>query len=228
MRCLVVDDDPKFRSYVSSGLEQSGIGCRSAADGPAALEVLAQSEPGTFDVILLDVMLPVQSGWELLHELRASGRETPVIFVTARDAVHERVKGLELGADDYIIKPFAFEELVARVSAVIRRRQALPPLMYADIVLDLGRRAVRRAGSVIDLSPREFDVLRTLVLKHDRVVTRAELLRDVWGIDFEPETNLVDVHVARLRKKLDRHGRPLIHTVRGEGYKVALGGEPSA
>ncbi|MBI5362937.1 MAG: response regulator transcription factor [Planctomycetes bacterium] len=228
MRCLLVDDDPKFRSYVSSGLEQSGIACQTAEDGAAALQVLDQAGEGAFDLILLDVMMPVKTGWELLHELREHGRETPVIFVTARDTVEERVKGLKLGADDYIIKPFAFEELVARIDAVIRRRQSMPPLEYADLQLDLGRRAVRRSGKVIELSPREFDVLRWLVMHHDRVVSRTELLHEVWGIDFDPETNIVDVHVARLRKKLDKHGRPLIQTVRGEGYMVAqAGGTPA-
>jgi DNA-binding response OmpR family regulator len=220
MRLLIVDDDPKFRAYISDGLRESGKECDTAADGAAAMRML--EEPGRlpFDLILLDVMMPVQNGWELLHELRAHGRETPVIFVTARDAVEERVKGLKLGADDYIIKPFAFDELLARIDAVIRRRRALAPVEYADLRLDLSRRTVTRAGNPVDLSPREFDLLRTLVENHDRVMTRAELLHDVWAIDFDPETNVVDVHVARLRRKLDRHGEPLIHTVRGEGYKI--------
>jgi two-component system OmpR family response regulator len=220
MRLLIVDDDPKFRSYISGGLRESGLECETAADGAAALKVL-EDPHRSFDLILLDVMMPVQNGWELLHELRARGRETPVIFVTARDAVEERVKGLKLGADDYIIKPFAFDELLARIDAVIRRRKSLVPIEYADLRLDLTRRTVLRAGKSVDLSPREFDLLRTLVVNHDRVMTRAELLHEVWGIDFDPETNVVDVHVARLRRKLDRHGQPMIHTVRGEGYKIS-------
>jgi DNA-binding response OmpR family regulator len=220
MRLLIVDDDPKFRTYISGGLKESGCDCETAADGQAALKVLEDPARRPFDLILLDVMMPVQNGWELLHEMRSRGRETPVIFVTARDAVEERVKGLKLGADDYIIKPFAFDELLARIDAVIRRRKALAPIEYADLRLDLTRRAVLRAGKSVDLSPREFDLLRTLVANHDRVMTRAELLHEVWGIDFDPETNVVDVHVARLRRKLDRHGEPLIHTVRGEGYKI--------
>jgi DNA-binding response OmpR family regulator len=223
MRCLVVDDDPKFRSYISSGLQQSGIECRTASDGAAALEVLESPGEAPFDLILLDVMMPVKSGWELLHDLREKGRETPVIFVTARDAVEERVRGLKLGADDYIIKPFAFEELLARIDAVIRRRQSLPPLRLGELELDLGRRLARLGGNTIELSPREFDVLRWLVQHPERVVSRAELLREVWGIDFDPETNVVDVHVARLRRKLDAPGRALIQTVRGEGYRIAEG-----
>ena len=220
MKVLVVDDDPKFRSYVSAGLHQSGLECETAPDGRTALEMLdAARDP--VGLILLDVMMPVQNGWELLHDLRAKGRETPVIFVTARDAVEERVKGLRLGADDYIIKQFAFDELLARIDAVVRRRQALVPLEYADLVLDLAKRAVKRAGKAIELSPREFDLLRTFVAKYEKVLTRAELLHDVWGIDFDPETNVVDVHVARLRRKLNRCGPPLIQTVRGEGYTLS-------
>jgi two-component system, OmpR family, copper resistance phosphate regulon response regulator CusR len=219
MRLLVVDDDPKFRSYISAGLRDSGIENATAADGHAALAVL-ESATEPFDLILLDVMMPVKNGWEFLAEMREKGRETPVIFVTARDAVEERIKGLRLGADDYIIKPFAFDELLARVDAVIRRRQALTPMEYADMRLDLAKRTATRNGKSVDLSPREFDLLRTLMTKHDKVMTRSELLHDVWGIDFDPETNVVDVHVARLRRKIDRHGRPLIQTVRGEGYML--------
>jgi two-component system OmpR family response regulator len=221
MRLLVVDDDPKFRNYISGGLRESGSECEVAADGEAALKLLEEPGRPPFDLILLDVMMPVQNGWDLLHDLRSRGRETPVIFVTARDAVEERVKGLKLGADDYIIKPFAFDELLARIDAVIRRRKALTPIEYGDLKLDLARRTVVRNGKAVDLSPREFDLLRTLVQNHDRVMTRVELLHEVWGIDFDPETNVVDVHVARLRRKLDRQSEPLIHTIRGEGYKIS-------
>jgi DNA-binding response OmpR family regulator len=225
MNALVVDDDPKFRSYVSSGLEQSGIRTRTAADGREALELLCSYATEPLDVILLDVMMPAKSGWELLHDLRERGRETPVIFVTARDSVAERVKGLKLGADDYIIKPFAFEELLARIDAVLRRRRSLAPIEHRDLSLDLTRRAARRGGHPLELSPREFDVLRVFVENHERVVTRPQLLHEVWSIDCDPETNIVDVHVARLRKKLDRFGPPLIQTVRGEGYRLAHGAE---
>ena len=225
MRCLVVDDDPKFRGYISSGLRESGIECQTAADGSAALAVLESPLETPFDLILMDVMMPVQSGWELLHDLRERGRETPVIFVTARDAVEERVKGLKLGADDYIIKPFAFDELLARIDAVLRRRRSMAPIAYADLVLDLARRVVMRAGKSIELSPREFDLLRTLLMNQDKVLSRRQLLHEVWGIDFDPETNVVDVHVARLRRKLDRLGKPLIHTVRGEGYRLSTVGD---
>jgi two-component system OmpR family response regulator len=213
MRILVIDDDPKFRTYISAGLRESGVECETAEDGQAALDLLEKSER-SFDLILLDVMMPKRDGWEVLFLLREKGRETPVIFVTARDSVEERVKGLQLGADDYIIKPFAIE-------AVVRRRKSLLPLEYGDLKLDLATRAVWRGGRALDLSPREFDLLRVLVSNADRVMTRAELLASVWGIHFDPETNVVDVHVARLRRKLEAHARPLIHTVRGEGYVLA-------
>jgi DNA-binding response OmpR family regulator len=220
MRILIVDDDPKLRSYVCAGLAQSGIEGVAAADGESALSVL-QSDARGFDMILLDVMMPALSGWELLHDLRERGRETPVIFVTARDSVEERVRGLRLGADDYVIKPFAFQELLARIEVVLRRRKQLPPIQVADLRLDLARRSARRGEQPIELSPREFDLLLALSRAEGRVLSRAELLREVWGIDSEPSTNLVDVHIGRLRRKLDAHGAPLIQTVRGEGYRLA-------
>jgi two-component system copper resistance phosphate regulon response regulator CusR len=225
MRVLVVDDDPKLRSYVSAGLRESGMQCEAAADAREALEILDRTRAEPFDVILLDVMMPGRDGWELLHDLREAGRETPVMFVTARDAVEERVKGLQLGADDYIIKPFAFDELLARIQAVVRRRQAMGPVEYSDLRIDLARRAVWRSGKPIDLSPREFDLLRVLLARRERVVSRPELLHEVWGIDFDPGTNVVDVHVARLRRKLERQGPPLVRTVRGEGYMLSEAGD---
>ncbi len=223
MRILIVDDDPKLRSYVCAGLEQSGIEGVPAADGEIALQILHE-DPKGFDLILLDVMMPARSGWDLLADLRAEGRETPVIFVTARDAVEERVRGLKLGADDYVIKPFAFQELVARVEVVIRRRKQLPPVEVGDLRLDLARRQAHRGEQSIDLSPREFDLLLALARSEGRVLTRTELLRDVWGVAGEPATNLVDVHIGRLRRKVELSGPPLIHTVRGEGYRLALEG----
>ncbi len=221
MRLLVVDDDPKFRAFVAAGLEQSGNQCETVPDGGAALERLAQATQAGFDMILLDVMMPVKNGWEFLNEIRERGRETPVIFVTARDSVEERVKGLRLGADDYIIKPFAFEELLARIDSVVRRRKSLAPIELGDLRLDLAHRSVARAGHKVDLSPREFDLLRVLLTQPEKVFSRAELLLEVWGIDFDPGTNVVDVHVARLRRKLERTGAAVIQTSRGEGYRIA-------
>ncbi len=219
MRLLVVDDDGKLRAYVASGLRERGMQCEQAADGEEALRKLCE-EPGGYDLILLDIMLPAHSGWELLEEIRKQGHETPVIFVSALDAVEERVRGLRMGADDYVVKPFAFDELVARIETVIRCRRALTPIEVGDLRLDLGRRLVSRAGAEVDVSPREFDLLLALTRAEGQVLTRAELLLNVWGIEHEPGTNLVDVHIGRLRRKLEPHGPALIQTVRGKGYRL--------
>jgi DNA-binding response OmpR family regulator len=218
MRLLVVDDDSKLRSYVMAGLRERGMDCDEAAEGEEALRKLRET-PGGFDLILLDVMLPARSGWELLEEIRLEGNETPVIFVSALDAVEERVKGLRMGADDYVVKPFAFDELVARVETVIRRRKALTPIEIGDVRLDLSRRVAFRGGKQVDVSPREFDLLLALARADGEILSRSELLRNVWGIEHEPGTNLVDVHIGRLRRKLEPHGPSLIHTVRGKGYR---------
>jgi len=213
---LIVDDDAKFRGYISRGLEESGIQCATAGDPDEAMLLLDEQR---FDLILLDVMMPGRSGWEFLEELRKDGDTTPVIFLTARQAVDERVKGLRLGADDYIIKPFEFSELLARIEAVVRRRPNLT-VALGDLKLDLSKRTVERAGRRIDVSPQEFDLLRVLVEARGRVLSRAELLRDVWNIDFDPGTNVVQVQVARLRRKLEASGGPLIQTVVGQGYFI--------
>lgn len=224
MRVLIVDDDPEFRGFLTAGLRRAGLDCEGAADGATAKQLLDRVGTEPFDLILLDVRMPGQSGWDLLLDLREHGKETPVIFVSGLDATPEKVKGLRLGADDYLSKDVEVEELVARIGAVIRRRRSLAPIEYADLKLDLARRTAWRGGQQIELSPREFDLVRTLVSRAGQVLTRNDLLREVWGIDFDPETNVVDVHVARLRRKLDRHGVPLIHTVRGEGYRLAAPG----
>src|SRR5262245_61071417 len=158
MRVLVVDDDPDFRSYVLAGLKRAGIDCEGAADGPSAKELLDRVGVEPFDLILLDVKMPGQSGWDLLLEMRELGRETPVVFLSGLDSIPGRVKGLRLGADDYIAKEFEFDELTARIGAVIRRRRTLAPIEYADLKLDLAKRTVWRGGHPIGLSPREFDL----------------------------------------------------------------------
>lgn len=220
VKVLIVDDDPKFGANLGEGLEAHGIESRVAASAEEALRLLHGEEPEPPDVILLDVMLPRSSGWEMLETLRAEGQETPVIFVTARRSVGDRVRGLHAGADDYILKPFAFEELLARVHAVVRRRQSLPVISFGDLRIDLGRRSVERAGRRVELSPREFDVLRVLAENRGRVVSRAELLSNVWGIGFDPQTNVVDTVVARLRRRVERPREPLIETVVGSGYRI--------
>jgi two-component system OmpR family response regulator len=219
MKVLIVDDDPKVRGFVSEGLARHGIESLAAGDGEEAARVLAAA-PTKPDLILLDVMMPGRGGVEFLEDLRAHGSEIPVIFVTAKRAVEDRVKGLRTGADDYILKPFEFDELLARIDAVVRRREALPLFEVADLRIDVGRRIVERGKERIDLSPKEFDLLRTLAEGRGRTVSRQELLRVVWGINFDPETNVVDALVARLRRRLDRAGPPLVETVIGEGYRL--------
>ena len=164
-------------------------------------------------------MMSGRSGWEFLEELRGRGDSTPTIFISARGSVEERVKGLKLGADDYIVKPFAFEELLARIDAVIRRRESLPVLRVGPLEIDPAHRRVQLAGNPVDLSPREYALLLAFVEAKGKVMTRVELLSKVWDIDFDPETNVVDVHVARLRRKLGRDHKNMIQTIKGEGYQ---------
>ena len=228
LRLLVVDDDPKFRSFVSAGLRQSGHHCEVAEDGEEALRLTEDPERAPFDIVLLDVMMPAKSGWDFLAELRAKGRDTPVVFVTARDAVDERVRGLQLGADDYVIKPFAFSELLARIDAVARRRVGRSRLDLDGLTLDLDARRLSSGDRTVDLTPREFDLLRALCQARGHYVSRTALLRDVWGMDFDPGTNIVEVHVARLRRKLEACGSAPIRTKRGQGYAIEVGGERGA
>ena len=217
MRVLVVDDDPKLRGTIRRGLEESGMECAAVQDADEAAQVLASGS--TYDVLLLDVMLPGRSGWDLLDDLRRSGDETPVIFVTARHEVEERVKGLRLGADDYVVKPFELRELLARIEAVVRRRRSFPVFEAGELRIDLGRRVIERAGARVETSPREFAVLQALVEARGRTLSRAELLERVWGIAFDTGTNVVDVVVARLRRKLGGSAQRAIETVVGEGYR---------
>ena len=218
VRILIVDDDPKLRSYVCAGLGEVGLESEQAGDGDAALGLIDSKPPSYYDLLLLDVMMPGQDGWELLQRLREGGDETPVIFLTARDAVEERVKGLSLGADDYIIKPFEFAELLARVDAVLRRHSTKPSLRFGPVSVDLVERRVLMAGKRYELPSKEYDLLVELVRAGGGVVSRAELLSRVWQINFDPETNLVDVYIARLRRRLLPLGPELIKTRRGEGY----------
>lgn len=220
MNVLLVDDDPEFREFASFALEEAGIAHESVAHAEAALDALRGAPEGRFDIVLLDVEMPGASGWELLADLREAGREIPVIFVTGRSSVEERVRGLRMGADDYLCKPVEFDELIARLEAVLRRRSALEPRVFGDLRVDPARRRVERAGKPVELSPKEYDLLLALVEAGGEPVSRESLLRDVWDIDFDPETNLVTVHVGRLRRKLDRLGRPCIETVRGTGYRL--------
>jgi DNA-binding response OmpR family regulator len=220
MKILVIEDDPTVGQYVKRGLEQQLWGVDLVADGDEG-ERLAASE--TYDLVILDMRLPGRTGLEVLHALRARGFEQPVLVLTAQDAVDAKVQTLRAGADDYVTKPFAFEELLARVEALARRPRALasPLLRIADLELDLGTREVRRAGTPIELTPKEFAVLEYLMRHVGRVMSRTLITEYAWGYHFDPGTNIVDVVINHLRKKIDAgHDRKLIHTVRGVGYVV--------
>jgi two-component system copper resistance phosphate regulon response regulator CusR len=223
VRPLVVDDDPKFREFVRQGLGMHGIDAQvagNAAEAEAALDAVARESDRSFDLILLDVMMPGPSGWEFLEAFRQRSAGIPVIFVTARHEVEDRVRGLRLGADDYIIKPFEFAELLARIEVAVRRRGA-PMISVGDLRIDLERHLVERDGARIEVSPREFDLLQLMARSPGKVFSREELLREVWGIEFDPGTNVVNVQIARLRRKLASRGAELIHTVKGRGYLLA-------
>ncbi len=229
MRVLVVDDDAEFRKLMTIALDGAGIEWKAAEDAEGGLRVLQESQDGDFDVVLLDVQMPGATGWDLLYEVRRAGNEVPVVFVTGEDGADEKVKGLKLGADDYVTKPVLFDELIARLEAVVRRRRSLAPVRFGDLQIDLARRRVSRNDQPVHLSPREFDLMLALVLAEGAVKSRAELLLEVWGLDFDPGTNVLDVHLGRMRRKLDRHGRPLVETVRGEGYRaIRHASEPTA
>jgi two-component system OmpR family response regulator len=220
MRVLLVEDEPLIADFVARGLREAGHKVDHAATGPDGLH-LAESEQ--YDAWILDRMLPGLEGLELLRQLRARGHATPALVLSSLGEVEQRVEGLRGGADDYLAKPFAFAELSARLDGLLRR--ALPghapatQLRVADLEMDLLKRSVRRAGQAIDLQPREFRLLEYLMRHADQVVTRTMLLEAVWDYHFDPQTNVIDVHVSRLRQKLDRdRGAPLLHTVRGAGY----------
>jgi len=223
---LVIDDDRGVRQVIQSVLEAHGMVATTASGSEEARCLIAECGPGAFDLILLDVSMPGQSGWEFLEELRGGGEDTPVIFLTAHQTVEDRVRGLHLGADDYVLKPFESRELVARVEAVVRRRREVPLIRVGDMRVDLSRREVERGGQRIALSPKEFEVLAALLRARGAVVSKHELLRQVWGIEFDPQTKTVEVLVLRLRRRLELGGSDLIQTVVGEGYRLVVP-EPS-
>jgi two-component system copper resistance phosphate regulon response regulator CusR len=218
MKILVVEDERKAATYLRTGLVENGFVVDLVHQGDDALHA-ATTE--AYDVILLDVMMPRLNGWSVLAGLRAAGNATPVLFLTARDAVQDRVKGLELGADDYLVKPFAFSELLARIRSVIRRGpgRQLVQLRVADLEIDLARQQAVRAGHRLDLTSKEFVLLSLLVRHTGEVLSRAAITENVWDMNFDGGTNVVDVHIRRLRSKVDDpFERKLIRTVRGSGY----------
>ncbi len=226
MRILLVEDDPEVARFVAKGLRESGHVVDAVDNGRDGL-FLAASE--SYDVIVLDRMLPAgMDGVRLVETLRATGSRVPVLFLSALAQVDERVRGLKAGGDDYLTKPFAFVELLARIEALGRRPRGEAPLtrlVVGDLEMDLLARTVRRAGQVIELKPREFRLLEVLLRHAGQVVTRTMLLEAVWDYHFDPQTNVIDVHVSRLRQKVDKgFAYPLIHTVRNAGYMVRAEG----
>ena len=219
MRILVVEDDPKIASFVVKGLKQSGFAVDHCTDGEQAF-VLGASTP--YDAAVVDVMLPKQDGLTLVQRLRAQNVRTPVIILSAKASVDDRVKGLQAGSDDYLTKPFAFSELLARIQALIRRStQSAEPtrLMVGDLALDLLSREVTRGTEKIELQPREFSLLEYLMRNPGRTVTKTMILEHVWDYSFDPQTNVVDVLVHRLRAKVDPD-KTRLHTIRGVGYAL--------
>jgi two-component system, OmpR family, response regulator len=219
MRILVIEDDVDTAEYLAKGLRESGHNADIAADGREGL-LKAAADP--FDVLVVDRMLPGVDGLNLVRHLRATGQTTPVLFLSALGEVDDRVQGLRAGGDDYLVKPYAFSELLARVENLGRRQRGplvATRLKVGDLELDLLSRAVTRAGQTIDLQPREFQLLEALMRHPGQVMTRTMLLEKVWDYHFDPQTNVIDVHISRLRHKIDRGFEPpLIHTVRGAGY----------
>ena len=226
MRVLLVEDDVETAAYILRGLREHGHQADHAADGQEGFFLASGSD---YDVMVVDRMLPVMEGLGFVRTVRGAGLQTPIIFLTALRGVGDRVQGLEAGADDYLVKPFAFAELLARLQALIRRPPLKNPptlLRVADMELDLLRRSVSRGGERVDLQPREFLLLEFLMRHSDRVVTRTMLLEGVWEFHFDPKTNIVESHISRLRGKISRGGRDpeLIHTVRGSGYVLRAPG----
>ena len=221
MYILVVEDERRLAQVVRRVLEEEGHTVDTAYDGEEGLQMALE---GSHDVVVLDVMLPEIDGIEVCRSLRRSKVDTPVLLLTALDSVHDRVRGLDAGADDYLPKPFAFQELLARLRALGRRKvQAREPaqLQAGDLLLDLRRRRAERAGRTIELSPKEFSLLEFLMRNEGRVVTRTQILDHLWGYDYATDSNLVDVYVSYVRRKVDRkHERKLIRTVRGIGYAL--------
>jgi two-component system, OmpR family, copper resistance phosphate regulon response regulator CusR len=218
MRILIVEDEPKIAAFLRKGLGENGFVVDVAGEGEDGLHL---ARTGTYDLVVLDVMLPGRDGWSVLTALRQEGRQTPVLYLTARDAVSDRVKGLELGADDYLVKPFAFSELLARIRSILRRGPARQPdtIRVADLEVDPIRFRASRGGQRLDLTPKEFALLTLLTRRAGDVLSRTHIAEQVWDMNFDSDTNVVDVHIRHLRAKLDDpFERKLIHTVRGVGY----------
>jgi len=222
MQVLIVEDDSEAAANMQRGLKDAGIEARLAGDGAAGLEAVKAQRP---DVIILDRMMPVMDGVTMLQHLRGDGLDVPVLFLSALGELEDRVSGLRAGADDYLVKPYALTELVARVEALARRKDkeagVETVLRVGELEMNLITRQVKRQTTLIDLQPREFQLLEFLMRHAGQSVTRTMLLEKVWAYHFDPQTNVIDVHISRLRAKLDKgFDRPMLHTVRGEGYQL--------
>ena len=218
MKILVIEDESKTAAYLRKGLEENGFVVDLAENGEDGTH-LALTE--SYDLVILDVMMPICDGWSVIANVRRHGLSTPVLFLTARDAVHDRVKGLELGADDYLVKPFAFSELLARARSLLRRgaSRTASVVKVADLQIDIERHRATRGGKPLDLTPKEFLLLSLLMRRSGDVLSRTLIAEQVWDINAECESNVVDVHLRRLRSKIDdQFKRKLVHTVRGIGY----------
>ncbi|EKA60194.1 response regulator transcription factor [Janibacter hoylei] len=221
---LVVEDEPNIRELLATSLRFAGFEVEVAGDGESAIDAVHRMEP---DLIVLDVMLPDIDGFEVASRLRATERHQPILFLTARDSLDDKIKGLTVGGDDYVTKPFSLEEVIARIRVILRRTQDVPSadavLQFADLELDDEAHEVRRAGRSIDVSPTEFKLLRYLMLNPNRVLSKAQILDHVWDYDFRGEMGIVESYISYLRRKIDTEGLPpLIHTKRGFGYVLRL------
>lgn len=222
-RLVVVEDDPNILELLGASLRYAGFEVETATDGSEAMEVITRYRP---DLVVLDVMLPDMDGFEVAQQLRSGGNRTPIVFLTARDATEDKVRGLTLGGDDYVTKPFSLEEVVARIRAVLRRTTANPAppprLKYADLELDEETHEVWRAGRCIALSPTEFKLLRYFMANAGRVLSKAQILDHVWNYDFRGDDGIVESYVSYLRRKIDTEEPRLIHTLRGVGYVLRI------
>jgi DNA-binding response OmpR family regulator len=221
MRVLLVEDEPRIADFVRRGLTEEGHAVDVAADGEEAVDWPAVAD---FDVIILDVMLPIRDGFDVCRTLRAQGVSAPILMLTARDAVDDRVRGLDSGADDYLVKPFAFAELLARLRALSRRQPAVhgTRLQVADLVLETATRSVTRGDRTIELTSKEYAILEYMMRHPNQVLTRTMIAEHVWNYDFDNASNVIDVHVRNLRRKVDNaSASKVIQTVRGAGYRIA-------
>jgi heavy metal response regulator len=222
VRVLVVEDEPGIAQFVRQGLSEAGYAVDVARDGREGLDYALSAE---YDLLILDILLPMMDGLCLLRELRNQGIKAPVLLLTARDRIEDRVTGLDAGADDYLVKPFAFSELLARLRALLRRPalQVDTVLCIGDLEMDTARREVRRAGRLIELSPREFMLLEYLMRHPGQVLTRTQIAEHVWNFDFYSNSKVVDIYIGYLRRKVDRgFAQPLLHTLRGVGYRLSI------